>query len=176
MKTFIKNMTREQLKKVITDNENLQNEVLELLQESTSFYVSDVLDALNLSDYSIDLYSYSYIKYENLYSFLDSVEYVQEYFGILDAESENTVKRLKELLTVYDNTDDESKEIETHKQIEALEGELKEYITNSLIGCYDFSGDDIIREFIDMYHENFENYYIRNNDYTKIYIMTEKTI
>ena len=176
MKTFIKNMTREQLKKVITENENLQNEVLELMQENESFYVQDILNALNLSDYNIYLYGYSYIRYENLYSFLDSVEYVQEYFGILDAESENTVKRLRELLTVYENTDDESKEIETQKQIEALESELKEYITNSLVSCYDFSGDDVIREFIDMYHETYENYYIKNDDYTKIYIMTEKTI
>ena len=176
MKTFIKDMTCEQLKKVITDNENLQNEVLELIQDGVSFYISDVLNALNLSDYSIDLYGYSYIRYENLYSFLDSVEYVQEYYGLLDTESENTVKRLRELLTVYENTDDESKEIETQKQIEALEGELKEYITNSLVSCYDFSGDDVIREFIDMYHETYENYYIKNDDYTKIYIMTEKTI
>ena len=169
MKTFIKNMTREQLKKVITDNENLQNEVLELMQDGIGFYVSDVLDALNLSDYSIDLYSYSFVEYNNLYNFLDSVEYTQEYFGILDAESKNTVERLRELLTVYENTEDEKDEIKTHKQIEALEGELKGYITNSLVGCYDFSEDDVISQFIDVYHENFENYYIKNNDYTNLY-------
>lgn len=51
MKTFIKDMTSEQLQKVITDNENLQNEVLEILQENEIFFIQDVLNDLNLSKF-----------------------------------------------------------------------------------------------------------------------------
>lgn len=176
MKTFIKNMTREQLKKVITDNENLQNEVLELLQESESFYTQDILNALNLSNYSIALYDYSYIQYNDLYSFLGGVLKIEKDYNFFYDDNQNLIKRLKELLTADKKAKDEDEQDLIYNKLDTLSCDIKDYIVYVLKTSYDFSNDDIVNEFIDLYHETYGNYYIKNNDYTKIYVMIEKTI
>ena len=176
MQTLIKNMTREQLKKVITDNENLQNEVLEILQENESYHIQEILDDLNLSDYSIGLYSYSFIKYSNLYNFIHGILYVEESYNIFGTDENNYIKHLNDLLESEENAKDETEEIDLYNQLEKLANEVGDYITSFLVSCYDFSKNDIFSAFLELYHENYENYYIKNNDYTKIYIMTEKNI
>lgn len=176
MQTLIKNMTKEQLQKVITDNENLQNEVLELMQESESFFIQDVLNDLNLSNYNIDLYSYSFISYFNLDDFIKGIFKVEKNYNIFGMDKDNYIKRLNELLSDYDEVTEEDEEIAILDRLEELTDEIKEVIVSFLVGCLDFSSEDIINSFIELYHEIYENYYIKNNDYTKIYIMTEKNI
>lgn len=176
MKTLIKNMTREQLKKVITDNENLQNEILEMMQESESFYVQDVLNALNLLDYSIDLYSYSFIRYSNLYDFLKGVLKIDDDYDFFYNDDQNMIKRLKELLIINKNVRDEDEQDAIYNKLNILGCDIQDYIVYKLKKSYEFSNDDIINSFINMYHETYENYYIKNDDYSKIYTMIEKTI
>lgn len=179
MQTLIKNMTREQLQKVITDNENLQSEVLEILQENESFFIQDVLNDLNLSNYNIDLYGYSFISYFNLDDFIKGIFKVEKDYNIFGMDKDNYIKRLNELLSDYDEAseaNEEDEEIAIFDRLEELADEIKEVIVSFLVGCLDFSNQDIINNFVEFYHENFENYYIKNNDYTKIYIMNEKVI
>lgn len=176
MKTLIKNMASEQLQKVITDNENLQSEVLEILQENESFYIQDVLNDLNLSNYNIDLYGYSFISYFDLYDFVKGVLKVEKNYNIFGMDKDNYIKRLNELLSDYDEATEEDEEIAILDRLDELADEIKEVIVSFLVGCYDFSNEDIINNFVEFHHENFENYYIKNDDYTKIYIMTEKVI
>lgn len=176
MKTLIKNMTKEQLQKVITKNENLQNEVLDILQENESFYIQDVLNDLNLSNYSIDLYDYSFISYFNLDDFIEGIFKVEKDYNIFGMDKDNYIKRLDKLLSDYDEASEEDEEIAIFDRLEELAEEIKGYITSALVSCLDFSESDIIYNFVEFLHENFENYYIKNNDYTKLYIMTEKTI
>lgn len=176
MKTLIKNMSKEQLQKVITDNENLQSEVLEILQENESFYIQDILNDLNLSNYNIDLYGYSFISYFDLYDFVKGVLKVEKDYNILGMDKDNYIKRLNKLLSDYDEATEEDEEIAIFDRLDELADEIKEVIISFLVGCYDFSNEDIINNFVEFHHENFENYYIKNNDYTKIYIMTEKAI
>lgn len=179
MKTLIKNMTKEQLEKVITDNENLQNEVLELMQENESFYIQDILNDLNLSNYNIDLYGYSFISYLGLFDFIEGILEAEKNYNIFGMDKDNYIKRLNELLSDYDEAteaNEEDEEIAIFDRLEELVDEIKEVIVSFLVGCYDFSNEDIINNFVEFHHENFENYYIKNDDYTKIYIMKEKVI
>lgn len=176
MQTFIKDMASEQLEKVITENENLQSEVLEILQENESFYIQDVLNDLNLSNYNIDLYGYSFISYFDLYDFVKGVLKVEKDYNIFGMDKDNYIKRLNELLADYDEVTEENEEIAILDRLDELADEIKEVIISFLVGCLDFSNQDIISNFVEFHHENFENYYIKNNDYTKIYITTEKVI
>lgn len=176
MQTLIKNMAKEQLEKVITDNENLQSEVLEILQENESFFIQEILNNLNLSNYNIDLYGYSFISYFDLYDFGKGVLKVEKDYNIFGMDKDNYIKRLNELLSDYDEVTEEDEEIAIYDRLDELADEIKEVIVSFLVGCYDFSNEDIINNFVEFHHENFENYYIKNNDYTKIYIMTEKAI
>lgn len=176
MQTLIKNMAKEQLEKVITDNENLQSEVLEILQENESFFIQEILNNLNLSNYNIDLYGYSFISYFDLYDFVKGVLKVEKDYNIFGMDKDNYIKRLNELLSDYDEVTEEDEEIAIYDRLDELADEIKEVIVSFLVGCYDFSNEDIINNFVEFHHENFENYYIKNNDYTKIYIMTEKAI
>lgn len=176
MKTFIKNMTREQLKKVITDNENLQNEILEMMQENENFYIQEILDTLNLSNYNIDLYGYSFIKERDIFSFSESVIKAEKDYNIFGVDTQNYVKRLKELLEAYDKEVEADETNAIYDRLEELTDEIKENIVEFLKGCYDFQVSDIVNDFLEFNRENFENYYIKNNDFSKIYIMVENSI
>lgn len=177
MKTLkIKDMTNEQLKKVITDNENLQNETLDILQEDESDYIQDILNTLNLYDYNIDLYGYSYISYSDLYAFVNGILRAEKDYNIFGVDTQNYVKRLNELLTADSNASKEDEENEIYDRLGNLADEIKENIVEFLKGCYDFSELDIINNFVEFNYQNFEDYYIKNNDFSKIYIMAEKSI
>ena len=176
METLIKNMTKEQLEKVITSNENLQNKVLKFLQEDTFLYIKDILNDLNVSNYSIELYDYSYISYNDLNSFIKGILKVQKDYGIFGMDKKEYIKRLNGLLSDYEEAEEESKEIEIISELEELAYEIKGVILYFLVGSLDFSSDDIVGSFLDLYYENFENYYIKDDDFSKLYIMKEETI
>lgn len=176
MSLKIKDMTNEQLKKVITDNENLQNEALNILQENESNYIQEILDTLNLSNYNIDLYDYSFISYSNLYDFVNGVLKAEKDYNIFGVDTQNYVKRLNELLTADENASEQDEEIAIYDRLEELADEIKENIVEFLKSCYDFSESDIINNFLEFNYQNFENYYIKDNDFSKIYIMVENSI
>lgn len=176
METLIKNMTKEQLQKVITKNENLQNKVLGFLQEDTLLYIEDILKELNVANYNIDLYDYSYISYNDLNSFINGILKVQKDYGIFGMDEEGYIKRLSDLLSDYEEADDENVEIAIISELEELAEEVKSVILYFLVNSLDFSSEDIVGSFLDLHCDNFENYYIKDNNFSKLYIMKEETI
>lgn len=176
MKKFIKDFTNEELVKLIKTNEELQNKVLDDLQESSSYYIQEVLDTLDLQNYQIDLYNYSFIKEKDIFSFSQGLLKAEKDFNIFGADSNGYKTRLEELLKADEEENDEDEEDAIYDRLEELTDEIKEVVIAFLLGCLDFSTEDIINNFIEFNYENYEDYYIKNNQFDKIYIMVEKSI
>lgn len=92
MKTFIKDMTSEQLVKVVTENIQLQNNLYDLQCETEIFYNQEILDKLDLQDYYISIDRPSYIMENNLFTFSSGLLEAEKDFNIFGADSNNYKK------------------------------------------------------------------------------------
>ena len=178
MKKFIKEMTKDELKKLIAENEGVQNLMTEQILEGNAFYVGEILDNLGLLDWSIDPYGYSYVKADkNL--FIGGLNTALGDYGLLYDERE----RLEKLTTAYeklatmdyDNKNYDRLEDFVDKEISEFEdmvaSELQQILGSGI------EKDDLSNEFIEpVFDGQFDNWYIKDNDFTTAYEMVEKTI
>lgn len=175
MKKFIKEMTKDELKKLIAENEGVQNLMIEQILESNAFYVGEILDNLGLLDWSIAPYDYSYVKADkNL--FIGGLNTVLKDYGLLYEERE----RLEKLTTAYeklatmeyDNKNYDRLEYFVDKEISEFEdmvaGELQNISGNGT------DTENLPYEFIERaFDGQFDNWYIKDNDFTTAYGMVE---
>lgn len=174
-KRYLKDLTNEELRKVIENNEDLQMKVLDILQEDNSYYVQEVLDSLDLENYNIDLYGYSFIKEKDIFSLAKGFLKAEKDFNIFGA-NEDYKTRLEELLKADEEAEEEDEENAIYDRLEELTEEIKEVVLSFLLGCYDFSTEDIINNFVEFNYQNFENYFIKDDNFNKIYIIVENSI
>ncbi len=172
---YIKDLQKEELKKVIENNEDLQMKVLDILQEGNSYYVQEVLDSLDLENYHIDLYGYSFIKEKDIFSLAKGFLKAEKDFNIFGA-NEDYKTRLEELLKADEEAEEEDEENAIYDRLEELTEEIKEAVLSFLVGCYDFSTEDIINNFIEFNYQDFGNYFIKDDNFNKIYIIVENSI
>ena len=178
MKKFIKEMTKDELKKLIAENEGVQNLMIEQILEGNVSYVGEILDNLGLLDWSIDPYGYSYVKADkNL--FIGGLNTALKDYGLLYDERE----RLEKLTTAYeklvvmnyDNKNYDSLEDFIDKEITEFENIVSRELQN--ISGNGTDTENLPYEFIDRgFDEQFDNWYIKDNDFTTAYVMVEKII
>lgn len=175
-KRYIKDLKNEELRKVIENNEDLQMKVLDILQEDSSYYVQEILDSLDLENYNIDFYGYSFIKEKDIFSLAKGFLKAEKDFNIFGIDKDNYKTRLEELLKADDEAEEEDEVNAIYDRLEELTDEIKEVVTSFLVGCYDFSTEDIINNFIEFNYQNFGNYFIKDDNFNKIYIIVENSI
>ena len=178
MKKFIKEMTKDELKKLIAENEGVQNLMTEQILEGNAFYVGEILDNLGLLDWSIDPYGYSYVKADkNL--FIGGLNKVLGDYGLLYDERE----RLEKLTTAYEKLATMDYDNKNYDRLEDfVDKEISEFEDMVASELQQISGsgtekDDLSNEFIEpVYDGEFDNWYIKDNDFTTAYVMVEKII
>lgn len=180
MKKYIKDMTPDELKKVILENENLQNEVCELLMDSERFWIDEIINTLGLVNWSIDPYDYSYVNFDDAQPITENILKAIDEYGILDDDVDK--KRLAKLETAesnfgcmeYDNKNYDNLEKFIAKEVEYFEEE----IAKVFVGIYEHCNnkDAIYDYFMECVNENYDEHYIKDNDFSVAYVQTEKKI
>lgn len=178
MKKFIKEMTKDELKKLIAENEGVQNLMTEQILEGNAFYVGEILDNLGLLDWSIDPYGYSYVKADkNL--FIGGLNTVLGDYGLLYDERE----RLEKLTTAYEKLATMDYDNKNYDRLEDfVDKEISEFedmVARELQGISSNGADteNLPYEFIErVYDGQFDNWYIKDNDFTTAYEMVETKI
>lgn len=178
MKKFIKEMTKEELKKLIAENEGIQNLVIEQILEGNAFYVGEILDNLGLLDWSIDPYSYSYVKADKNI-FIGGLSTALKDYGLLYKERE----RLEKLTTAYEKLSTMEYDNKNYDSLEDfIDKEITEFEDMVAKELQDISGsetdtENLSYEFIERASDGqFDNWYIKDNDFTTAYVMVEKII
>ena len=172
-------MTRDEIKKLIAENEDVQNLMIEQILEGNAFYVGEILDNLGLLDWSIDPYSYSYVKADkNL--FINGLNNTLKDYGFLYNEKERLVKLTSAyenlIVMEYDNKNYDGLEDFIDKEISEFEDMVANELQEVLVGGTE-EESDLSYYFIErVFDGEFDNWYIKDNDFTTAYEMVEKTI
>lgn len=176
-KKYLKDMNKNELKKVFDENDNLKIQVIEGLQETESDYLKEILDSLEVSDYSVSLYSYSYITFSDCLKFWESVKAVNGEFCILEMTPPKTEEEYEKEYNEILEIEDEYSE-EYSKKYDDFEKEMRhlaKFICSKMITLLDISDDYAWEEFMYLLEdaEMYSDYYIKNDDFSVMYELRE---
>ena len=181
MKKFIKEMTEDELKEFIAKNNDVQNLLTEQIIEDNSFYIGETLDNLGLLDWNIVPYNYSYVKADkNL--FINGLNNTLKDYGFLYSEK----KRLEKLTNAHEKLEvmeyDDKNIVAYDKLEDFIDKEISafEYMVASELQEALVSGTDE-KNLQDYFMERvfdgqFDNWYIKDNDFLTAYETVERAI
>ncbi len=154
MKKYIEELTNEELISVYDVNAKLREDVFELMAESESFFVSDMLSAFERGaiDYSLDVSGYNnYLIVKNITKFLDGVRSAHKDYYFLSADGVDALKRAEELNERLNDmgyelsaTNYRRLEKRVDELVEVLHDEIYKEIRNIYDSCYE---DEIIEDY-----------------------------
>ena len=166
----IKDLSIDELKKVLDVNQKLQNEVYEDYQESEMYYITEILDNFkdSLSDWSIGFNNSNYIKVKDDILFLESIKDVQaDYCFLADADyNDKEIDDLIEKINKFnyeDMSEEEADELENF--IGSKINKYKSLIINTFNQFTDTDAEDVLSYFIEFYSDErlSEDCYIDDN-------------
>ena len=151
---------------------------MEYVRETESYHVEDVLAYIQpyLLDYSIDPYSYSYMKVNDIPGFIEGVNDMNNDFNILnDMDILDTLELATEASDVYTSVSMYTDLYHAIQDLlESYVNDIVEYLINEFVGILDYydSFEKVALEsdYIDNYLENIFNRecLIDNNEVTLI--------
>ena len=173
MKKEIRNLTNEELKKVFNANAKLQQEVMEDIEESEMFWISEYLNCFkdSLSNWSIGFYNGNFITVQpdKEIEFLNGVLKAQKDFCFLKDEFTEITKNL---INKYYQLDESQYEEDKQSEFDVLQIEIEEEFENiqsEVLNQFnihtDFNSEDAQNYFIEFYVDARldENCYIDEN-------------
>ncbi|MDY0141645.1 MAG: hypothetical protein RBR97_07120 [Bacteroidales bacterium] len=169
-KTYLNDLTSEELKKLFTKNEHLQELANQLHQDNVMFWIGEEIGMFlsAMSDWTIGFDCYNYIKVKDDFLFIEQYKkYIEVYSS--DDKTIELVNKANEYLANNYKDDDYDEKIEEFA--EKLKNDLIAYFNN----CISYSNDE--DELIE-YLENsniLENYYIMDDDLSIVYEEITKT-
>ena len=177
-KTFLKDLEVSQLDWLLKNNREFNNMVEEDYIESVMFWIGEQMNTFKdtLSDWEIGFYNQNFIKIKDSLGFIYAYEDFAKWYGV----SDETQKLLDEALDFINNNDIDF-EISTMEELNAreeLQEKAEDYakklrieLLNYFNGCTEIE-DDYLKEQLSIMldNEQFEDYYILDDDLSTIYI------
>ena len=165
----IKNLTIEELKQVFNNNQKLQDDVLQVAQEDSCFWIQEYMNCFDgcAVDYNIG-YPGNYITIKNQYEFIQGIKELQRFYCYLSEEDEKNALYAEELIKRYNKLPyyDEKNADRLNLKIEELTEKVKNNLLKQLVNEYNYYYDTkkLCNYFIEMYADNMtEKYYVDNN-------------
>lgn len=164
---YIYELTDNEKRELIENNNELQNMVYNDMIESEMFFISEQLDHIRagLKDYSIGAYNRNIILVSNAIEFLHGLKTLQECYCTLPDELTPEIKRVLEARDrfLYNDMSDDN----YYKLSDWLDKKAQYFadcITDYFNSCLDPSRDDMISYFIEFYADERmdDSFYIDN--------------
>lgn len=156
----VNELTNNELELLLKDD-HLQNDIMEYVYNMESLYIDDMLDYIKhyLSEYSIDPYTYSYMRVSNITGFIQGVVKLSNDYNILDDDMLETLNLAIEASDVHKSVEIGSDlYYDTMDNINLYVNELIEYLINEFVNIlryYDsFKTVHNTSDYVDHYLEN----------------------
>lgn len=177
----INNLTIDELKKVFTNNQKLQNEVYNDAIDIADLYVRDYMNCFEAGaiDYNIG-YPGDYITVKDARKFNNGLRDVYKSFCVLPDESLKVINYCDDLLNRYEEIYmiDWKNANRLEKKISELTTDLKNVFLKRVLNEYNYyyNGDNLQEYFIENYIEIMnDNYYVDDNYILYQHIEYEKS-
>lgn len=165
MKRYLDELNREELIKVLDNNDRLRGKLAEYTNESASLFLDDQLHYLkdSISIYSICPYTYSYLDIKKPDVFLDNMLTLESNMPVLSDKDTYLLTRAVDTLNKLETTDEQLTDT-FHEQVHELRDKVLENMIKQLE--YADSRDALLDYFLEVYvYENGNKDYIED-DYT----------
>ena len=154
-----------QERELLLEDTMVRDDIMEYVRETESYHIEDALAYIQpyLSDYSIDTYSYSYMKVNDIPGFIEGVNDMNNDFDIIDdADISDILAMATEAADVYTGV---SMYTDLYYAIqdllESYINDIVEYLINEFVGILDrydsFEKVEMESDYITCYLENIFN-------------------
>ena len=171
-KRYLESLSNEELRTIVTYNNDLRNMLEEKYIEDTMFYVGDILDVIG-GDYSIGFYQYNYWYSTRTRKSMEAIIEATESYGLCSEKEVEKVEYCIELMNRLDNMDYDNKQYDNlETKVENLLDEIDDMITinfNKLTDDSYIDNDLLLEELYCTLDCEDETYYILNNDLDVVY-------
>ena len=180
MKKYLKDMNKEELKKVFDNSTKIQEEQYNLVWQDNMDWQQEYFEIFfgkNWHEYieMKDNYNSFYLRLKSAYKFFINLDKdVTDYLNIENAQIfKNIYKKANKYYINIDKRCNYGSD-KYYENIEKLEeecGKLLEILENELHLLENINDDEVFESFCDDVYENniYDDLYIENNDYTHIY-------
>ena len=154
-----------QEREALLEDTMVRDDIMEYVRETESYHVEDMMAYIQpyLSDYSIDPYSYSYMKVNDIPGFIEGVNDMNNDYDILDdADISYTLEVATEASDVYTGVTMYSDLYHAIQDLlESYINDIVEYLINVFVGILDyydsFEKVEMESDYITYYLENIFN-------------------
>ena len=174
---YLKDFTKEDYQKLFNENESFKELAYNTAIENADFWVGEYLSAFkdSFSDYSIGVNNHNYIEIKDYQTFIQDFYNFMVSYSCSD-EQENQYKKALVSLNRYENEEDEEKTYSLYESFEEEADKLKGLLLESWVSEYEYwdhNDDELLNFIIEDIEANeyMQEYYIKNNDFTKLYIL-----
>lgn len=164
-KLYFKDMSSEKLEEVIENNDYLKTYLVDMAIDTESDFVRvDILEELDLIDYSIDPYSYKggYLRAGK--DFLKTLRKVQNDIMILDDEQRKELIEAEILEEKLDFATELHKHIEIENELNKMIVNLENYVLESILDRLDIDESILSDEFFTDFLNNDGSYILEDDD------------
>ena len=173
MKKYLENLSENDLRTIISCNNDLRDIIKNSYIENTMDYIQNILDTLNGKLYSVGFYQDNYWKGYKTVEQLENIKKATDIFFLCSREELKKVGETMQLLEVLNNIEYCNKQYDNLKmKIDSLFDEIDSMVLNELNGLTDakYIDDDLLYDYlIDMLENEEKTYYIKDDDLSIIY-------
>ena len=174
---YLKDFTKEDYQKLFNENDNFKELAYNEAIKQADSWVSDYLNAFkgDFANYSISNYEKSYIQVRNFQDFINDFYQFKKDYSCTE-EQDKQYEKVLSILNQYEKEEDDEKVFALYDNFEKEAEKLKDLLLDSWVSEYTYwdHNDDELLNFIieDIEANNYmEDYYIKDNDYSKLYIL-----
>ena len=172
-KRYLENLTNEELRTIVTYNNDLRNMLEEKYIEDTMFYVGDILEVVGGKKWDIGFYQYNYWYSARTRKSMEAIIEATESYGLCSEEEVEKVKYCIELMNRLDDMDYNNKQHDNlETKVENLLNEIDDIITinfNNLTDDSCIDNDLLLEELYCTLACEDETYYILDDDLDTVY-------
>ena len=172
-KRYLESLSNEELRTIVTYNNDLRNMLEEKYIEDTMYYVEDILEVVGGKDYSIGFYQYNYWYSTRTRKSMEAIIEATDSFGLCSEEEIEKVKYCIELMNRLDDMDYDNKQYENlETKIENLLNEIDDVVTinfNNLTDDSCIDNDLLLEELYCVLACEDKTYYVLDDDLDIVY-------
>ena len=172
-KKYLENLTNEQLRILVINNNGLRNMLEEKYIEDTMYYVEDILEVVGGKKWDIGFYQYNYWYSARTRKSMEAIIEATDSFGLCSEEEVEKVKYCIELMNRLDYMSYDNKQYDNlETKIENLLNEIDDIVTinfNKLTDDSYIDNDLLLEELYCTLDCEDETYYILDDDLDVVY-------
>ena len=173
-KRYLESLTNEELRTIVTYNNDLRNMLEKRYIELTMYYVEDILNVIGGGDYSIGFYQYNYWYSTRTRKSMEAIIEATDSFGLCSDEEIEKVEYCIELMNRLDYMSYDNKQYDNlETKIENLLNEIDDIVTINFNRLTDYSyitDNELLEElYCILDYEEDETYYILDDDLDTVY-------